>query len=140
MKNNYFIILVFSIVLSACNTRSNFNDETKPNNWITLHSDSVNVVKLTDTLVIYSAVCRGCEYEKSTEFSISDSLGIVELKSIETIDNNPSNMDGGSINKNLIIVPRKTGQTMIKLYKFWNEPINAEDSAIFTTYIIEVKK
>ncbi|MBK8311990.1 MAG: hypothetical protein IPL04_14870 [Chitinophagaceae bacterium] len=56
---------------------------------------------MTDTLVIYESTCRGCAFEGSTNFEISDSLGIIKLYDIITEDNNPSDMDGGSISKTL---------------------------------------
>jgi hypothetical protein len=49
-------------------------------------------------------------------------------------------MDGGSISKDLVLVPQKTGITNMKLYKFWKEEKTAEDSSRFTTYKIEVKQ
>jgi hypothetical protein len=49
-------------------------------------------------------------------------------------------MDGGSINKDLILVPEKTGITIFKLYKFWTQEKTAADSARFTSYKIEVRQ
>ena len=48
-------------------------------------------------------------------------------------------MAGGSISKDLILVPLKTGTTAFKLYKFWEQVATAKDSARFTTYTVEVK-
>ena len=107
---------------------------------IALWPDTLNVVKLTDTLVIYQATCRGCEFERSTNFAISDSMNIVKLENVITTDNSPDDMDGGSISKDLILVPVKPGITIMKLYKFWTMEKSAKDSARFTTYKIEVKQ
>ena len=131
----FFLIISFAIALFSC---SNKETEVKDNK-ISLHSDTLNVVKLTDTLVIYESTCRGCAYETSTDFGISDSMNIIKLYDIVTTDNNSSDMSGGSISKDLILVPVKTGVTKIKLYKFWTMNKTAKDSAIFTTYNIEVK-
>ncbi|HWR33372.1 MAG TPA: hypothetical protein VN451_07600, partial [Chitinophagaceae bacterium] len=124
--------------LTACNN-SQTNRETHLDKRISLRADTLNVVSMTDTLVIFESVCRGCAYEASTEFSISDSLGIIKLVHIESYDNNPPETDGGQINKNLILLPEKPGTTTIKMYKFWEQPYTAEDSALFTSYTIKVK-
>jgi hypothetical protein len=132
----YFIMLV-SIALVSCN-----NNSTKviEDNRIALYTDTLNVVKLTDTLVIFQATCRGCEYERSTNFAISDSMNIVKLEDVITTDNSPDDMDGGSVSKDLILVPLKPGITIMKLYKFWTMEKTAKDSVRFTTYKIEVKQ
>lgn len=106
---------------------------------VALRTDTMNIVKLSDTLIIYESTCRGCAYEGSTRFDISDSLGIVKLLNVVTTDNSPPGMDGGSISKDLILVPQKTGATIFKVYKFWSEKTEAQDSARFTNYSIEVK-
>jgi len=106
---------------------------------VSLRTDTLNVVKLSDTLIIYESTCRGCAYEQSTHFDISDSMGIVQLVTITTTDNNPPDMDGGNISKDLILVPLKTGTTTFRLYKFWKDLATAEDSARFTSYTIEVR-
>lgn len=131
-------ILLFAGFATALFSCSNKEAEVKDNK-ISLHSDTLNVVKLTDTLVIYESTCRGCAYETSTDFGISDSMDIIKLHDIITTDNNSSEMSGGSISKDLILVPLKTGVTKIKLYKFWTMDKTAKDSAAFTTYNIEVK-
>jgi hypothetical protein len=48
-------------------------------------------------------------------------------------------MNGGSISKDLILVPLITGTTTFKLYKFWEQQHSAEDSSRFTTYTVQVK-
>lgn len=138
MKNSLLIVL-FMAALAACSNSKKEKAETTADSRIMLRADTLNVVKLADTMIIYESTCRGCAYEQSTDFSISDSLNIVELDHVETHDNNPSNMDGGSIHKNLILVPKKAGKTIIRMYKFWGKPATAKDSANFTSYTIEVK-
>jgi hypothetical protein len=134
--NKIFFILFASIAVISCTN----NTKEVVDNRITLRTDTINIVKLTDILVIYESTCRGCEYEKSTNFAISDSMNIIKLEDVVTTDNSPSNMDGGSINKDLILVPVKPGTTNIKVYKFWQQEKKAADSARFTSYKIEVKQ
>ena len=141
MMNKYFFIVIVSIALINCN--NNAKDIVENNvvdNKISLKTDTINIVKLADTLVIYESTCRGCAYEGSTNFGISDSMNIIKLADIVTTDNSSPNMTGGSISKDLILVPKKTGTTIIKLYKFWRHEKTAEDSARFTSYKIEVKQ
>src|SRR5690242_11880965 len=137
MKRLLFVSFAI-IVLLSCNNKKKETAEASDNR-IALHSDTVNVVRLTDTLVIYESTCRGCAYESSTRFDIADSLGLVKLEKIITTDNNSPDMAGGNISKQLVLVPVKTGRTIIKMYKFWKEPATPEDSAKFVPYIIEVK-
>jgi hypothetical protein len=132
-----FFIALLSFSFASCNNNSR---EVMEDNRIALHSDTLNVVKLTDTLVIYQATCRGCEFERSTNFAISDSMNIIKLEDVITTDNSPDDMDGGSVSKDLILVPLKPGTTIMKLYKFWTMEKTAKDSARFTTYKIEVKQ
>jgi hypothetical protein len=135
-------ILAFAvIVVFFFNCTSNKKEEVVQNNSkVSLRTDTVNVVKLTDTLVIFESTCRGCAYEASTAFAIKDSLDIVKLSVVETSDNNSPDMAGGRISKNLILVPVKTGSTILKMYKFWKGvPSNMNDSLPFTPYTIEVR-
>ncbi len=135
-KLSAFGFMVF--ILACCtNTKKQVVDVTDTK--IPLHTDTLNVVKLADTLVIYESTCRGCAYEASTHFDISDSLGIIKLLHVETTDNNSEGINGGSISKDLVLVPIKTGSTTIKLYKFWKTEATAKDSAGFTSYKIEVR-
>ncbi len=134
--NRLFFSALVSIGIISCNNYSNDGDDKK----VSLRADTINVVKLTDTLIIYQSTCRGCEFEKSVNFAISDSLNILKLVDVITTDNNPADMDGGNISKDLILVPVKTGTTIFKLYKFWKQEKTAADSAGFTSYKIEVKQ
>lgn len=138
MKKLFVLFTVTTSVFSCTNSTTNDAKEVTDNK-IALRTDTINVVKLTDTLVIFESTCRGCAYEKSTSFAINDSMNIVELVDVITTDNSPADMAGGSIRKNLILVPVKQGVTNIKLYKFWSENKTAEDSARFYSYKIEVK-
>lgn len=126
------------IILFACNEEGKKFAPEKDNK-IALRDDSINVVKLTDTLVIYESTCRGCQYEGSTRFEINDSLELIKLQNVITANNNPGDMAGGSIGKELLLVPLKTGTTKLKLYKFWSEKTTREDSAKFKLYTIEVR-
>lgn len=139
MKKFLIPLTIITFIAIACNDKKKDNPTTKNDNKIALHSDTLNVAKLSDTLVIYESTCRGCAFEGSTRFSIADSLGIVALDQVETIDNNSPDMAGGSVSKNLIIIPKKVGTTTFKMYKFYKEPHSAEDSANFVSYTIEVK-
>jgi hypothetical protein len=132
------VYLMIAILACSC-SNSNTKVAGRYENMVTLRADTLNTVKLSDSLVIHEYTCRGCAYEESTHFSISDSTGIIQLIKIVTTDNNPSDIDGGSINKDLVLVPVKTGITTIKLYKFINERPTVNDSTLFTSYTIEVR-
>ena len=136
----YYILLSISIFLFACEHLKKHFGDANADNKIMLQKDTLNVVTMKDSMVIYEGVCRGCAYENSTRFIIEDTAGVVALDHINTRDNNPDNVDGGNINKDLVIVPKKPGTTTIKLYKFWKEPPEASDSANFSQYKIEVRK
>ncbi len=101
-----------------------------------LRQDTLNMVKLSDTLIIFEGTCRGCQYEH--DFFIKDTADIISLVSIETKDYNPPDMDGGSMDKNIILKPLKTGKTTFKLYKFFGPERSAEDSARAINYPVEV--
>ncbi len=133
--NKIFFTTLISIVVIGCTN----NTKDVIDNRIALRTDTINIVKLTDTLIIYESTCRGCAYERSTNFAISDSMNIIKLADVVTTDNSPADMDGGSISKDLILVPEKLGITNIKLYKFWTIEKTAKDSARFDSYKIEVK-
>lgn len=148
IKKMIFIAVLF-FAFTACTNAKHEKEVVKEkeaveekiiqDNRISLRSDTVNLVKMTDTMVVYESTCRGCAYEGSTNFGISDSLGIIKLDNVITKDNNSPDMDGGSISKTLVLVPAKTGITTIKVYKFWTQEKKAEDSARFTAYTIDVR-
>ena len=135
---NFACITAILSVLVCCTNKGN-EKTIKADNRVSLRADTVNLVKLTDTLVIFESTCRGCAVEVSTNFGIQDSLGIIKLENVITADNNPPEMNGGSVSKELILVPVKPGRTTFKLYKFWTLEKSAEDSARFTSYIIDVR-
>jgi hypothetical protein len=133
-----FLISIAVTFLFSCT-----NDKKEPaglkNTKVSLRTDTLNVVKLTDTLVIYESTCRGCAYEASTSFEIKDSSDIIKLQAIITTDNSPANMAGGSTSKDIILVPVKTGATTIKLFKYWGPETKAKDSTRYTSYSIDVR-
>ena len=131
----FFSAFMMIGIISCNNSTPDVVDKRIP-----LRTDTINVVKLSDTLVIYESTCRGCEYEVSTNFAISDSMNIVKLAHVITTDNNSVEMNGGSIRKDLVLVPVKTGVTNMKLYKFWAKEKTAKDSARFTSFKIEVRQ
>ena len=134
MKTVFTLIVSFALIAGCNNDKKEIARDPK----IMLRADTLNSIKLTDTLIIYEHVCRACAYEESTHFDIADTSGIIKLEKIVTTNNNPPDVDGGSISKDLILVPVKTGTTTIKVYKFIDEHPSAEDSAKFTPYNIEV--
>ena len=131
----FTVLIIFSFCCNDGKKEKNIKEDKRT----ALKTDSINIVKLNDTLVIYESTCRGCEYEGSTRFDISDSLGIIKLLDVKTHDDSPADMDGGSISKELVLIPLKIGTTTIKQYKFWSEKTTSEDSARFKTYTIEVR-
>jgi hypothetical protein len=131
-------LLIIVVLLYSCKHKK--KTVYKKDNRIYLQVDTINVVKITDTMVINESTCRGCAVEGSTAFAIKDSLQIVKLDGVETHDNNPEGMSGGNISKLLVLVPVKAGITNIKMYKFWKGvPSEMNDSLPFTSYKIEVK-
>lgn len=132
----YFsMIILAAITLLACNSKTTIEEK---DTRIFLRSDSINVVKLTDTLVIGSSTCRGCAYEGSTNFSIDDSTGTVKITDVITHDANPDNISGGNVSKEIVIVPLKTGHASFKFYRFWTEQRSAKDSTGGVVYEVEV--
>lgn len=82
MKKVLYIILASGLLMS-CNTgkkeKSSPDQPLPAYSRVELRSDTLNLVKRTDTLVIDQSVCIGCAYEESASFSVHDSLGLVEL-------------------------------------------------------------
>jgi hypothetical protein len=143
MKKTLYTILVPGLMMACQSGKKEKALPEQPQPVYTrveLRTDTLNLVKTTDTMVIYESVCRGCEYEHSASFSVVDSLGLVELYTIETADNNPPDVDGGSLQKYILLVPRKTGTTRLKLYSFLEQPPTAEDSSRFKEYMITVQQ
>ena len=133
------LLPVIAVVLLCC-TNTKKEAAVIIDSKIALRTDTINVVKLTDTLVINESTCRGRAYENSTAFAIKDSLDLIKLLTVETSDNNSPDMAGGNISKRLILVLVKTGATTLKMYKFWKGiPATMTDSIPFTPYVIEVR-
>lgn len=137
MKQAAGLIAVLMVLISCTGTGT--KKEERKNNWISLRSDSVSVVRLTDTLVIHESICRGCEYEGSVKFSIRDSLEMIKLLDVITNDGDSPDVAGGSVSKEIVLVPLRPGSTAIKLYKILAPKTAREDSARFSVYSIEVK-
>jgi hypothetical protein len=133
MKKIFLFSSIIIFTLFSCKEKA-----VKKDTRFALRSDTLNTVKLSDTLVIFEGTCRGCEYENSTNFDIEDTTKNIQLLTIITIDNNPPDMAGGSVGKEIELVPTKTGKVNLKLYKFWTEEKTAEDSGKAITYQIEV--
>ena len=80
MKKIFSIVFVSIAFVSCTNSTKDVVDKDivvdkkdAVDNKISLRTDTINIVKLTDTLVIYESTCRGCAYEGSTNFGISRS-------------------------------------------------------------------
>ncbi len=132
-----FLTILLVILVTGCN---NAKQETpaKQSDLVIMTPQGMNQARMNDTLVIYEKVCRGCAYEESTHFEIEDSLNLVKIVKIETIDNNSPDMDGGSIDKHIFLAPVKPGETKLKLFKFNTETPSTEDSLVFTYYKIKI--
>ena len=135
-------IILFASICAAIFCYDYFTNKAaeKNSHYVVLSADKINKVKIGDTLLIAESTCRGCEYEHSTRFDIIDSMAIVKLIRIETTDTNPDNMDGGSIDKDLVLIPVKTGATIIKQYRFYGDDIIKDDSSKYKSYNIQVIK
>lgn len=135
---SFFWLLALLTGLTGC-----YNDKEEPakekDNRVVLRTDSVNTVKLSDTMLIYESICRGCKYEGSVRFEIADSAAVVKLLAVNTHDDANSEVEGGNVGKELVLVPVKPGSTRMKLYKFLSSETGKEDSARYQTYTIEVK-
>lgn len=140
MKKIFFLFSAL-IVFTSCTNNSNTKEKIeKPDTRISLQADSIlNTVKLTDTLVIFDGTCRGCTVENSTYYNISDSNNMVKFATIKTIDDNPPDMAGGSVSKEIEIVPIKAGKTVMKFYKYYQGEDNTKNDTVFVrNYLIEI--
>lgn len=126
-----------SAIFICCNSSN--EEKAGAHSWVSLRSDTLNVVKLTDTLVIYESTCRGCAYEGSTYFSLADSTDIIRLDKVITSDNNSPDVAGGNVSKTILMFCAKPGKTNFKLYKFPASNATAADSAFFTRFTVEVR-
>ncbi len=134
----YILVAIQFFTFNSCKLFTHKIETEENQNRVVLRTDTINTVKLSDTLIIFESVCRGCAYEQSTDFVLYDSLHLVELSYIETHDNNSENMTGGSISKNLIIIPKQIGTTSAKVYTFLQSPGSKEDSANYNSYYINI--
>lgn len=134
MKKLSFIAMVSLVVISCAGKK-----EVVTDNRVPLRTDTINICKMGDSLVIHESTCRGCAFEATTNFAISDSLEVIRLVDVITTDNNSPDINGGSIQKDIVLVPLKKGLTTFKLFKFLTPEKTAADSARFTSYKIEVK-
>jgi len=98
--------VTFILLVVACKNQKKEKQVTN-NDLVIMTPDELNSAKPGDTLVIYENICRGCAYEESTHFEVTDSLGLVKLAKIETIDNTPPDVDRGSIDKHIYLLPQK---------------------------------
>ncbi len=132
------LLLAAGIFLYSCKGKEKPRDPDEGR--IFLHTDTVNLVAMKDTMVISESTCRGCAMEGSTAFTIVDSLGVVKHLRTETFDGNSGDVAGGNVSKTVVLVPVKPGKTTFKFYKFWEGvPETITDSIPFKLYTVEVK-
>lgn len=134
------LLFLFSLII-CLNCNNDKQPVDIPDTKIALLSDTLNIVKLTDTLVINESTCRGCAFESSTAFAVKDSLELIKYLTVKTTDNNPEGMAGGNVSKRIFLVPVKTGTTTLKMFKFWKGvPTAITDTITPTaTYKIEIR-
>lgn len=133
-----FPTVLLVILAIGCNNNNEQESQAKQPDLVIMTPQGMNQARMNDTLVIYEMVCRGCAYEESTHFEIEDSLNLVKIVKTETIDNNPPDMDGGSIDKHIYLIPVKPGETKLKLFKFNTETPTTQDSLVYTYYKIKI--
>jgi hypothetical protein len=140
VKKLILLLFLSTLIVSCFNNSAKKATKTEAK-IVYLKTDTVNVVKITDTLVIVENTCRACPFEQSTDFVIKDSLNIIKLINIKTIDNTPKDMAGGSLNNDLIMMPIDKGYTVLKMYKFLEgKPDTITQSLPYTNiYKIEIK-
>ncbi len=131
------LIFLAPVFLVACDYIPGMRKDPY-NGMVRLQKDKTNLVKLSDKMVIFESTCRGCAFEETTRFEIYDSLGIIKLADIITTDDSPDNVAGGSISKDIILLPLKTGKTTMKLYKIWDDQTASQDSGRYVSYTIAV--
>ena len=79
--------------------------------------DTINVVKLNSSLIFAQSTCRGCANQYIPNYSIKDSLGLIQLLRINKTDENASNEVGGNADRSLEFKAIKTGKTILYVYK-----------------------
>src|SRR5574337_1182165 len=95
-----YLMTVLILMTFGCNNTSQ-KTTTKSSDLIIMSPQGKNLAQMNDSLVIYETVCRGCEYEKSTHFEISDSMNLVKIVKIETLDHNSPGTEGGFMDKHI---------------------------------------
>lgn len=101
------ITLLIATLFFSCNTKA-------VDKRIALDSATKNIVQLSDTLVILTSACKGCEFE--TTYGFTDSLGIVKESNYKSSDDCPE-CDGGSYQVEIEFVPLNTGATILHMYQ-----------------------
>jgi predicted secreted protein len=104
---NSFIIIAF-----ACNQK-----QLPKKDYVLLRVDTINVVKLNSSLMFAQSTCRGCANQYIPNYSIKDSLGLIQLMRINNTDENSNNEVGGSADRSLEFKAIKTGKTILYVYK-----------------------
>ncbi len=104
---NSFIIIAF-----ACN-----QNQLPKKDYVLLRVDTINVVKLNSSLIFAQSTCRGCANQYIPNYSIKDSLGLIQLMRINNTDENSNNEVGGSADRSLEFKAIKTGKTILNVYK-----------------------
>ena len=104
---NSFIIIAF-----ACNQK-----QLPKKDYVLLRVDTINVVKLNSSLIFAQSTCRGCANQYIPNYSIKDSLGLIQLMRINNTDENSNNEVGGSADRSLEFKAIKTGKTILYVYK-----------------------
>ena len=138
MMKKLFFVPLFSVSLLWCTPHTK-GITGQTDTRVVLRADTLNTVKLTDTLLINESTCRGCVFQETTHFAVVDSMGLIKLLDVITEDRNSPEVNGGSVYKGVVLLPLKTGTTTFKLYKFWKQETAAEDSANFISYRVTVK-
>jgi hypothetical protein len=139
MRNYSLFIIIFACytLLSCKNQETIKHDKV---NGITLQSDSLNIVKLTDSLVIYETLCGGCNDDTMrASFDIQDSEGLLKAQEERTVSDRRPGKEDNPVLKTFILVPLNTGSTKLSVSKYWHQPGATEDSESHKEYLIEIR-
>ncbi|MFY8089665.1 MAG: hypothetical protein ACOVMI_00300 [Chitinophagaceae bacterium] len=127
---NSFIIIAF-----ACNQK-----QLPKKDYVLLRVDTINVVKLNSSLMFAQSTCRGCANQYIPNYSIKDSLGLIQLMRINNTDENSNNEVGGSADRSLEFKAIKTGKTILYVYKSYLSKDTINDKNETFKIAIEVIK
>lgn len=130
----------FILFFAGCYTKSPENEKQEKNSMLELIPGKLNEATMADTLFVSASSCRGCAPEYTPQYELTDSMSVVSLHSVEVVDNNPPDMDGGSLENRIVMLPLKTGSTIIKLYSFMTGDSARQDSSQYTAYQIRIQK